>query len=68
MICDLHHIPLADLKLSKLNVRRHGRKEIDSLAATIAAHGLIHPLLVRADNTGGGKGYEVVAGQRRFGN
>jgi hypothetical protein len=34
---DLHHIPLSDLKLSKLNVRRHGAKDIDSLAASIAA-------------------------------
>jgi len=62
MIRDLHHIPLADLKLSKLNVRRHGPKEIDSLAASIAGLGLIHPLLVRANDTG----FEIVAGQRRY--
>ena len=62
MIRELHHIPLADLKPSKLNVRRHGPKEIDSLAASIAGLGLIHPLLVRAKDPG----FEVVAGQRRF--
>jgi ParB family transcriptional regulator, chromosome partitioning protein len=59
---DLHHIPLADLRLSKLNVRRHGAKEIDSLAASIAALGLIQPLLVRD----GLDGFEIVAGQRRY--
>ena len=62
MIRELHHIPLADLKPSKLNVRRHGPKEIDSLAASIAGLGLIHPLLVRARDDG----FEVVAGQRRY--
>lgn len=59
---DLHYIPLADLRLSKLNVRRHGAKEIDSLAASIAALGLIQPLLVRD----GRDGFEIVAGQRRY--
>ena len=49
-----------DLKPSKLNVRRPGPKEIDSLAASIAGLGLIHPLLVRARD----EGFEVVAGQR----
>ena len=62
MIRELHHIPLSDLKPSRLNVRRHGPKEIDSLASSIAGMGLIHPLLVRANDDG----YEVVAGQRRF--
>ncbi len=62
MLHDLQHIPLADLKLSKLNVRRHGPKDIGSLAASIAALGLIQPLLVR----NGGDGFEIVAGQRRY--
>lgn len=62
MLQELHHIPLADLRLSKLNVRRHGGKEIDSLAVSIAALGLIHPLLVRPAKDG----YEIVAGQRRY--
>ncbi len=66
MIRDLHHIPLSHLKLSKLNVRRHGPKDIDSLAASIAGLGLIHPLLVRANRTGDGTGFEIVAGQRRY--
>ena len=66
MIRDLHHIPLGHLKLSKLNVRRHGSKDIDSLAASIAGLGLIHPLLVRANRSGDGTGFEIVAGQRRY--
>jgi ParB family transcriptional regulator, chromosome partitioning protein len=66
MIRDLHHIPLADLKLSRLNVRRHGPKEIDSLAASIAGLGLLHPLLVRVKTCDTGAGFEIVAGQRRY--
>ena len=62
MLRELHHIPLAQLKVSKLNVRRQGAKEIDSLAASIAALGIIQPLLVRSD----GDAYEIVAGRRRY--
>jgi hypothetical protein len=61
MLRELHHIPLQQLKVSKLNVRRQGTKEIDSLAASIAALGIIQPLLVRGD----GDGYEIVAGRRK---
>jgi ParB family chromosome partitioning protein len=62
MLRKLHHIPLSQLTVSKLNVRRHGTKEIDSLAASVAALGIIQPLLVRRD----GEGYEIVAGRRRY--
>jgi len=62
MLRKLHHIPLSQLTVSKLNVRRHGAKEIDTLAASIAALGIIQPLLVRRD----GDGYEIVAGRRRY--
>lgn len=62
MIRDLQHIPLADLKVSKLNVRKHGARDIDSLAASIAAIGMIQPLLVRKNC----EGFDVVAGQRRY--
>ena len=58
----LQHIPLADLKVSKLNVRKHGAKDIDSLAASIAAIGIIQPLLVRKNCDG----FDVIAGQRRY--
>lgn len=62
MLRKLQHIPLSELTISKLNVRRHGTREIDSLAASIAALGIIQPLLVRRD----GDGYEIVAGRRRY--
>ncbi|MGE0851985.1 MAG: ParB/RepB/Spo0J family partition protein [Hyphomicrobiaceae bacterium] len=62
MLRKLHHIPLSELTVSRLNVRRHGAKEIDSLAASIAALGIIQPLLVRRE----GEGYEIVAGRRRY--
>ncbi len=62
MIRNLQMIPLADLKVSKLNVRKHGAKDVASLAASIAAIGLVQPLLVRAS----GDGFEIVAGQRRY--
>jgi ParB family chromosome partitioning protein len=62
MIRNLQMIPLADLKVSKLNVRKHGAKDVASLAASIAAIGLVQPLLVRAN----GESFEIVAGQRRY--
>jgi ParB family chromosome partitioning protein len=56
-------IPLSKLTLWSGNVRKTGAREgIAELAASIAAHGLIQPLLVRKAN----RGYEIVAGQRRF--
>jgi len=58
----LQHIPLDALKVSRLNVRKPGAKDVASLASSIAALGLLQPLLVRET----GDGYEVVAGQRRY--
>lgn len=56
-------IPLSKLTLWSGNVRKTGAREgIAELAASIAAHGLIQPLLVRKAN----RGYEIIAGQRRF--
>ncbi|MEQ1612097.1 MAG: ParB/RepB/Spo0J family partition protein [Hyphomicrobiaceae bacterium] len=62
MFRDLHHIPLDQLTVSKLNVRKHGPKDVASLAASVAALGVLQPLLVRAKDGG----YEIVAGQRRY--
>ncbi|MBX9739395.1 MAG: ParB/RepB/Spo0J family partition protein [Beijerinckiaceae bacterium] len=62
MLCDLRHIPLDQLTVSKLNVRKHGPKDVASLAASVAALGVLQPLLVRARDGG----YEIVAGQRRY--
>lgn len=54
-------IDLAQLKVSKLNMRR-AAKDCSDLVASIRALGVLQPLLVRPD----GEGYEVVAGQRRL--
>ncbi len=57
-------IPLNRLVVSRLNVRRTDRKaDIDALAASIAAHGLLQNLTVAATAT---DKYEVVAGSRRL--
>lgn len=39
------------------------RAELDQLAASIREHGILQPLLVRAQGTGG---YELIAGERRW--
>ena len=60
---DLTHLPLEQLKVSALNMR-HARKapEVSDILPSIRARGVQQPLLVRKN----GKGYEVVAGRRRF--
>lgn len=60
---DLQHIPLDHLKVSTLNMR-HARKapDISDILPSIRARGVQQPLLVRKN----GKGYEIVAGRRRF--
>lgn len=58
----LKHIELSELKVSKHNVRRHGHKDVDDLIASIRALGVLQPLLVKPN----GKGYEIIAGQRRY--
>ena len=59
----LTHVPLEQLKVSATNMR-HGRKrpEIADILPSIRARGVQQPLLVRAN----GKGYEIVAGRRRY--
>jgi ParB family chromosome partitioning protein len=54
-------IPLESITASQRNPRRklHG---IDDLAASLAAHGLLQPILVREAEGG----FELVAGHRRF--
>ena len=58
----LAHLPLSGLHVAPINVRKHGSKDIDTLAASILSIGLLQPLLVRAN----ADGHEVIAGQRRF--
>lgn len=66
----LQTIPLDKLTLAEGNVRRTAAEaSLDELAASIAAHGLLQNLSVRAlvDADGQPTGrYEVVAGGRRF--
>ncbi len=62
---ELYDIPLEQLSLAKINVRTHGATEqLDTLAASIRAQGVLQPLLVRP--VAGGDRFEIVAGQRRF--
>lgn len=60
---DLQHIPLDQLKVSALNMR-HARKapDVSDILPSIRARGVQQPLLVRKN----GKGYEIVAGRRRY--
>src|SRR5689334_17886402 len=57
----VHSIPLESIAASQRNPRRklHG---IDDLAASLASHGLLQPILVRKS----GGAYELIAGHRRF--
>lgn len=60
----LQQIPLNKLMASQLNVRKKDRKaDIDALAASILAHGLLQNLNVVASEDGK---FEVVAGGRRL--
>jgi ParB family chromosome partitioning protein len=60
---DLQHIPLSNLKIATVNVR-HSRKppDVSDILPSIRARGVLQPLLVRPN----GKGYEIVAGRRRY--
>ena len=58
----LTHVSLDHLHASNLNVRKHGPKAIDSLAASIRSIGLLQPLIVRKNTDG----FEVIGGKRRL--
>jgi ParB family chromosome partitioning protein len=60
---ELAHIPLDQLKLTKVNVR-NGRKapDVSDILPSIRERGILQPLLVRPN----GESYEIVAGRRRF--
>ena len=55
-------IDIQELKISPLNVRKHGERSGEDLIPSIRANGVIQPLLVRKNC----KGFEVLAGQRRY--
>ncbi|MEK7220013.1 MAG: ParB/RepB/Spo0J family partition protein, partial [candidate division NC10 bacterium] len=55
-------IPLAELESNPLQPRRHFEQAaLEELAATIRAHGVLTPVVVRRAP----HGYQVVAGERR---
>lgn len=60
---ELMHIPLSELAIAKVNVR-HGVKKADykDLIPSIRERGILQPLLGRNN----GRGYEIIAGRRRF--
>ncbi|MCP4081466.1 MAG: ParB/RepB/Spo0J family partition protein, partial [Planctomycetaceae bacterium] len=60
---ELRHIKLENLKPANVNVR-HGKQapDISDILPSIKKRGILQPLLVRPN----GKGYEVVAGRRRY--
>ena len=60
---ELMHIPLSELAIAKVNVR-HGVKKADykDLIPSIKERGILQPLLVRKN----GRGYEIIAGRRRY--
>jgi ParB family chromosome partitioning protein len=58
----LQYINLDQLKVSSVNVRKYGAKDVSDLVASIEKIGLLQPLLVRPNC----QGFEIVAGQRRF--
>jgi len=63
----LKTIPLCRLKPSKTNVRKTNRNaDIEQLAASIQANGLLENLVVKPSENGDGESYEVVAGGRRL--
>ncbi len=59
---------IAEVEISKLHPGRHqprehpGEESLKELAASIKETGILQPVVVRRD----GKGYEIIAGQRRW--
>jgi ParB/RepB/Spo0J family partition protein len=57
---DIQQVPLRSISLTDDNPRQH--LELDELLASIKAHGLLQPLVVRRI----GRRFELIAGHRRF--
>lgn len=61
------HIPLRRIALSPTNPRKNfDERKIAELAESIAQHGILQPLVVRAKGDEAKIIYEIVAGERRF--
>ena len=62
-------VPLGSIRANPNNPRRDfDQGELDDLANSLRAHGLVQPIVVRsAPNAEGGSGeYEIIAGERRW--
>jgi ParB family chromosome partitioning protein len=76
----LTHLNLEELKLSDINVRKKGSKDVSDLLPSIRSLGIVQPLLVRPNCTNAARRseastdkprdtenrFEIVAGQRRY--
>ncbi|MDO9566886.1 MAG: ParB N-terminal domain-containing protein, partial [Candidatus Desulfaltia sp.] len=61
----IHDVKIAQISVSKLNVRvENATTGIDELAASIKKHGLLQPVVLLGSY--GTPPYELIAGQRRF--
>ncbi|QQK78107.1 ParB/RepB/Spo0J family partition protein [Salicibibacter cibarius] len=59
----VHHIALKELRVNPYQPRKDFNEQaIDDLSASIKRNGILQPLIVRTSI----KGYEIVAGERRF--
>jgi ParB family chromosome partitioning protein len=60
-------VPIEFLRPSPFQPRRtFGEDDLDALTVSIRARGVMQPLLVRRGADGGGDGFEIVAGERRW--
>ena len=63
----VNEIKLSEIATSALNPRKtFDETELNELAQSIEANGLIQPVTVRKINGEDGKKYEIVCGERRF--
>lgn len=63
----IRYFALTQLAVSGLNVRKHdAERELETLAASIEAQGVLMPLIVRPLGSGDGEQFEILAGQRRY--
>ena len=64
----IHYLPLSALRVSERNVRTvpGSDQALDELKASIAAHGLLKNLVVRANESKSETVYDVIAGRRRL--
>jgi ParB family transcriptional regulator, chromosome partitioning protein len=59
-------LPLTALRVSPLNARKYDAKDVEDLAASIEAIGLLQPLVARKTMDGGQDRYDIFAGGRRL--